>query len=302
MLIQHLANNQALSFPTVYTPATVLLQPGDANVFVENTSRFRINDEVLICTATATGDQLAEPTKIIEIPAYNQLVISPTSIRTGGWTVAENPYIIKAVQYQPLKNVLIGDIRVIPSFPTITIAPNSANYNWLTLRGTDHESKMTIRVYVQGDGTEASEELLSRLVVQVQEILIDHFHLIVDGTPYGLTANLISGSSVVSISDTTGWQPGDAVIIRDATKQSQFCVIESVLSPTMLELRTGSENDYFVSREAEIIKLNKYLYETAASEINYGYVPGSNGSFLRAAEITYMGKEFVCRNNPDIQT
>ena len=244
---------------------------------------------------------LAEPTKIISIPSWNHLIIDPPSIKSGGWIVVESPYVLKAIKHKPLKRIHIGDIKIIPSFPTITISPQDESNEWLTFLGTSHEYKLNIRIYVQADGMEHSEETLSRYSEQTREILIDHIHPIIDGVSFPLTADLPTNSVAVNILDTSQFSPSDSVILRDAARNSQNAMVDSVIDDTTLQLATGCDTSYLVSRQAEIILLKKYLYDTRPSGISYGYVPGGGGSFLRASDISYFGKEFICRQG-NVQT
>lgn len=298
LLLDHLANSQPLQLPPLATPTTVLLNAGDPNIYINNTSRFRINDKVMIVSDVAG---IAEPTKIIEIPSWNHIIIDPPSIKTGGWVVSESPYVLKAIEHKPLKRIHIGDLKVIPSFPTVTITPQDESNEWLTFLGTSHEYKLSIRTYVQADGMEHSEEVLSRYSEQIREILIDHIHPIIDGKYYPLTADLPSGSVSINITDTSEFYPSASVVLKDAARNSQNGMIESVIDETTLQLATACDNDYLVSRQAQIVLLKKYLYDTRPSSISYGYVPGGGGSFVRASEIGYFGKEFICRQG-NVQT
>lgn len=294
LLLEHLAASQPLSVPSGSTPATVLLAPGDPNVYIDNTSRFRVNDKIMIASDIIGK---AELSTIIEIPAWNHLIIDPPSAKTddGGWIVGEAPYILKTIEHKPLKRIHIGDLKVIPNFPTVTISPANESNEWMTFLGTSHEYTLNIRIYVQADGMEHSEEVLSRYSVQTREILIDHIHPVIDGDYNFLTADLPAGSIAVNIADTSAFQPGDSVILRDATRTSQNNMIDSVIDGTTLQLATACDSSYTVARQAEIILLRRYLYDTRPSGISYGYVPGGGGSFMRASDINYFGKEFICR-------
>lgn len=310
LILDHLDNTQ---------PILADLPVGNTVVFVPNTSRFRVNDEIYIMAPVDSTHLLApdliEPAWIVEIPEYNQLIIStvdPNSSlyvspvgSTRLWLVSENTQIHKAIQHQPLKGVHIGDIRPIPDFPTITVSPASEDSEWLTFGGSSHNYKTTIRVYVLADNFETTEKLLSKTAKQVREILFDHIHLPIDFTPYPLTADVPTGGTVVSVASTAKFFPGAFTFIRDAKKRpfiSQVAYVRSVLSSTDLELSCSLENDYLVARQAEILLCRRYLYDTRPDSISYGFVPGTGGSFMRAAEISYFGKEMVLREPPVILT
>lgn len=301
ILIDHLANNQ---------PLLTDLAIGGTTVFVPNTNRFRVNDEILL---SSIPSNMAERMWIVSIPEYNQLVIStedpttnPTPVgSTRAWTVAESTHIQKAVGHQMLKGVYIGDLKQLPDFPCITISPADETNEWMTLLGTTHEYKIRIRIYVLGDNFETSEELLSNLALQTREILIDHIHPIVDARSFPLVDDLPAGGTVVNISSGSSayFAPGNYVYLRDAKMRpflSQENGIRSILAPSVtydsLELSCASENDFLVNRQAELLLINRYLYDTRPDSISYGYVPGQNGSFMRAAEISYFAKEMICRD------
>lgn len=292
LLIDHLATIQTL---------TADMSPGDTTVTVDNTSRFRTGDEIFIGSAV-TG--LAEWKGAAGVPFRVESIVDSFTLElnaatVAGHTVANAGYVQKAIGHQPLKRVFIGDLRRIPDFPTITIAPVSEDNDWWAIGATEHEHRVAIRIYAQTENFEGSEVLLGKYATATREILLDHIHPIVTGQTefFPLTADLPSGGTVVSVSDTSSFEVNGTVFIRDAQPRpsSTENVIRSILSPTELELATPAEFTFLVSRQAEILKVERYLYDTRPSSINYGYVPGSGGSLLRAAEIGWFGKEVICR-------
>lgn len=310
LLLDHLDNFQ---------PITADMPSAGTVVFVPNTSRFRIGDEIFLMAPSdnshPSAPDLQEQAWIVDVPEYNQLVISivdpESSSYTGpvgsarAWLVSENAQIHKAIMHFPIKGVHIGDIRVIPDFPMVTISPDNEANEWLTFRATSHEYKMTIRVYTMEGNFEEAEELLSRTAEQIREVLFDHIHLPIKSTSFPLTVDLPVGGTVLTVADTTKFTPGAFVFIRDAKKRpfmSQVNYVRSILSSTDIELACPVENDYLVVREAEIILCKRYLYDTRPDDISYTYVPGGSGSFMRAAEISYFGKEMILRDPPVVLT
>lgn len=285
LLVDHLATSQVL---------TADMAPGSSTVTIDNTSRFRSGDEVFLMSTV-----LGKAEKAVVKDIVDSFTLSLESATVPGWTVANSSFVQKAISHQPLKRVYVGDIRRIPDFPAITLASGNESNDWWAIGATEHEFHIAIRVYVQTNSFENSEILVNRYATAVREILMDHIHPIVTGKTefFPLTADLPAGGTVVSIADTSSFEVNGTVFVRDAQPQpsSTENVIRSILSPTELELATPSQFTFLTSRQAEILKVERYLYDTRPSNISYGYVPGSGGSLLRAAEIGWFGKEVVCR-------
>jgi hypothetical protein len=285
LLVDHLSTSQSLTSNTA---------AGSDLVYVANTSRFRAGDEAFLMSATLNK---AEPVRIRDVIDYRTLQLFENSV--PGWTTSNGSFIQKAIAHEPLRRAYIGDLKRIPDFPTITISPDSEDNEWWSLGATDHDFKLSIRVYVQTANFEESNIVLTKYAQAIREILIDHIHPIIEQQTeyFPLTADLIAGSLVVSLTDTSDFVPNQVVFIRDAEPRlsSTENIVLSILSPTELELNVPVKYDYLVVRQAEIIRVNRYLYDTRPSNISYGYVPGSGGSLLRAAEIKWYGKEVRCR-------
>ena len=284
MLIQHLANSQ---------PLTINLPIGNTVVKVPNTSRFRPKDEIFF---VSDAEGLTESAQIDDVVAWDTLSLKTSTTRA--WLTSKGARILKAVGFQPLKRVQLGDLLVNPSFPCITLEPKTEENEWMTLRGTTHEHTVQIRLYVLNDNFESTNVLLAKYASQTREILMDHIHPIVNGVAYPLDADLFAGSTVVTVPDTSGFNPGQVVYLRDANVRpsDQEATIRTVLSPQQVELTVPTDYDYLVARQGEIIRSDRYLYDTRASRITYGFVPGSGGSLLKAAEFTWFAKELVFRS------
>lgn len=214
LLIDHLATSE---------PLTVGMAIGDKAVRVPNSSRFKAGDEALIVSDTALAPNgkvgVVEKVVIEEVLSYDDVRL--VSGVTRAWPLGENPYLLKAIDHLPVKRITVGDLRRIPDFPFVTIAPASESNEWVTLRATSHEFRATIRAYVLTDNFERAEILIVKLAEAIREILIDHIHPFVDGTTYSLTSSpsqnpLPRGSTVVAIPNTSSFEARRIVYIRDA--------------------------------------------------------------------------------------
>ena len=285
LLLEHLAATQ---------PLTQNVALGGNVLKVPNSSKFRDGDDIFIMSPYAN---LKEATQIYRVNDWDELIIDPPTTRGWSCLAPESAYVQKAINHTPLKRILIGDLRVIPDFPTVTLEPASESNEWITLRATTHEHRLTIRAYVLYDNFERTNIGLAKLAKQIREVLIDHIHPLVDAVSYPLTADLTQGSTVVTVADTSKFVPYGAVFLRDAKPRpsSQEDLVRSILSPTQLELATPSEFDYLVARQAELFLVNRYFYDSRASEITYGFMPGAGGSLMKAAELSWFAKEELIR-------
>lgn len=282
LLLEHLANSQ---------PITADVLVGGTVVTVPDTSRFRIGDQISFISVIAGKGEF---TVILDIPDDKTVVISPGSTR--GWSVAEGTNIVKSVNNEFIKGIFVGDLKVIPSFPSITIASETENEDWFTLRQTSHEYKLRIRVYVLEDNFETTELRLIKIAKQTREILNDHIRPIIDGTTFPITLDMPAGSTVVTVSDTSLFKVGGIVFVQDNMPRpsQQESYIKSILSPTALELNIPADFDYLVSRGGRIILVKRLLYDTRPESINYGVI-NKGGTFCKAADISYFAKEMIIR-------
>ena len=287
---------------------------GSMTVKISDTSRFRDLDEIFLIAGSGTGNN-AEGAQILHVgppppgipplpppgtptwPANDGQTLTLTNpISARGFTVAENSYVLKALGYMPLKRVQIGGMKVIPSFPTITLEPTSESNEWMTLRGTSHDYRVSIRTYVLDDNFEKTSLALTKMTEALRDILIDHIHPIIEGEDHTLTADLTIGGTVVKIADTSNFKATDFVYIRDNMAYEHYndTMIKTVMDPNFLELRGPVDADFLVSRQARLTRVLRYLYDTRPENISYGFA-GQGGTFMRASEITWFGKEWLCR-------
>lgn len=317
LLIEHLATNESL-----IAQANV----GEDIIVVGNSSRYRLNDDVLVMSQiTDEADQsYSSISKIFSYRTQAELLSEfGITAATGGypmqlsvplastWPLSESPSVLKACGHQPLKRVVIGDLRPLPDFPIITLSQSSEDNEWFTMRSTSHEYKIAIKTYIMADNFENSEILIARLSQNIREILIEHIHPIVNGEYHDLTADLLQDGTVVQVADTSNFRVGGTVFVRSADikpeqpldpydlvklrSASQENVIRTILSPNHMELVNPAHFDYRADRRAQIILINRYIYDSRPSSISYMYSPGQGGSFLRASEISWFGKEQIFR-------
>ena len=292
LLIDHLATAQALT-----SDAPV----GSTLVSVADTSRFRDGDEVYLINGPSVPGTKLQPNAIQTVLDDKTLVLSVPTV--GELRVASQAYVQKVLAYQPLKRVHIGDLKNIPSFPTVTLVPTGDSNEWMTLGSTSDEYKVSIRTYMLMDNFEASNKALIRYAEYIREVMTEHIRPIVNGDPHALLADLPVGGKVVTIADTTAFaadmvQMGTSVgFLRDnmihPSEQENY--IKTVLSSTDLEMEFPAQYEYKVSRGAQIIRVTRLLYDSRPEGLTYGYAPGEGGSLMQVSETNWFAKEQICR-------
>lgn len=282
LLIDHLATSQAL---------TANIGIGGTTCSVANTSRFRIGDECYLSNPVTDIGQLVEISDIIDDKTMS------ITAATIAFTTTDTCYIKKAIGGQNIRRVVIGGLKQLTAFPSITIAPGNESTEWGTLAETYHTYNVSIKTYVLCDNFEKAEIQISKLTKAIKELLLEHLRPIINGISYPLTQNLGYGESVIRIANTAGFSSGDYIFLRDAKPNTnhQEEQIKSVLSSTALEISGAVDRDYLTTRSAELIKVNRLLYDSRPESINYGYVKSDSGSLLRASEISWWGKEAKIR-------
>jgi len=287
LLMDHLATAQSL---TSDTPV------GGSFVNIPNTSRFREGDEVWMMSS---GSKL-EANSVKEIVDDKVLLLNTPVV--GHWRVNDLAYIQKVLAYAPLKRIHLGDLRQIPSFPTICLVPTGDSNDWMTLGSTTDEYKVAIRTYVLVDNFENANKTVIRYAEYIREVLTEHIRPIITGDHYALLEDLPVGGKVIKVSSTTAFASdmvtmgGSTVFLRDnmphPSEQENY--VKTVLSSTEIELDQVAEYEYKVSRGAEAIRVTRLLYDSRPESINYGYVQ-DNASLLLAAETSWWCKEQICR-------
>jgi hypothetical protein len=282
MFMDHMAAKQLLMQPAVV---------GDTIITVANSSRFRPKREAFIVSESAG---LVEKVVIKSIPDWDKIELATPLTRP--WPLSENAYILRATNHIPLQRVYIGNLPSQPNFPCITIQGVRESNEWSTLEATSHEYRFSIKCFVMADNAEASELYLPKFATEVREVLMDHIHPIVDGVSYPITTNVPAGATVISLATTAGIPIPGLGFIRDAKTRipAQESVIKTVLSATDIEVVVPLQYDYQVARGAEMVLMNRYLFDTRADSIEYGYLM-KNTSLLRAAEISWYAKEEIIR-------
>jgi hypothetical protein len=286
LLISHIAATQALTADAL---------AGSTTLKVADTSKFRVDDEIFMMQGTSAI--MAENSRLVIQAVTDYQTLELNAPLANDFLVANTSFVQKAINYQILKTVYIGDLPSQPIFPSITISPMSEDNEWLTLRGTTHDYKFQIRAYVLADNYETTNLYLPKLARYIREILIDHIHPLVDATYFPLQMDISAGATVVTIANTSKWNASSIAFLRDRAPRpsSEENSIATVLDSTHLELRGPTQFDYLVARGAEIILLNRFLYDTRPSGIQMGFSPQKGGTMLKAASIDYFAKEYICR-------
>jgi hypothetical protein len=116
-----------------------------------------------------------------------------------------------------------------------------------------------------------------------------HLDIVNDVTP--LTSDLSSGTDLVSIIDTTGWEADNypRYEVQDNNAVEIDFRISEVVSSTQLRLNRNLVNSYRMADKGKFIRRVAYLYDSRATAVEWGTV-SKNNTLFKAAKLTWFGK------------
>ena len=166
---------------------------GDKFIVVDNNvtdfSFEAMNDkfpEIQLSDDDATGERIADGfngCKIIDIilADINTKIITLVQPLTRNWLVSKHAMIQRAPGGVPVKQVKIGDFKVVSDFPAVCISPVSKSQDWTALQITKETMTIDFLAYVaRGDTEQGSIDIL-KLCDAVEWILWSNLHLKLEG-------------------------------------------------------------------------------------------------------------------------
>jgi len=304
---------------------TVLIQDahiGDTAIYVDNNLRFdRNNNIVLMGNNSVYNPDAGEITGMEfhivrdNITETNKIVLKEPLEKD--FLVENNGRIQKAIKNGILfaKDILYGDREVIPfDYIAITVDSEKFSSEWLALRMMSDEFRLGINIYVKNGGTPEEEELNMRIrdayANAIYNLLMGNIHLDVALEDTLLKEDAIAGTNYVyiSASDAANWQidPCWRYNVQDNFGANQdFTIVDCDLSSNSSSSSsfTSPSNDiytvclggnlsrnFLVKDKAVLRRINRYMYDSRASDIEYGVIQ-KGSTILKAAKISWWGKE-----------
>lgn len=285
---------------------------GDTVIYVENSFQFRKNEEIIFVDDTynvegGTHYQVFEYAKIKSIDDTDQITL--VNALEGNWLTSDNAKIQKTIGHNPLFEnfVYYGDREVIPTENmAVTIEPKSLSNEWMYLQGgLNEEYSLSINVFGKDIKAEDGARILHRYTHAIYQLLNDRMHFDVDFQHTPLLTDSLTGTNKLYIQDTeenreffvvsdppATYEYASSYEVQDNKKATcSYKVTNRSIGGGIITL-TLDENlasDFAIADFAIVKRTFRYFWDSRATAINYGVV-NKGSAFIRAAEITWMGK------------
>jgi hypothetical protein len=286
-MIEYLESLRRIIYRWVNTtvPLTADILVGESVLKVTSSRRFRVGDEVALHNGTD-----GEPGLVVkEIPDKNTIILeNPVKVITG-WKCSSNACLTKTYDGRFVQSIYIGEPDVIPRYPAITILGQNRNSEWFTLGTTKERYKVQIVIYAENDSQESSYRLVMQLANIIQLGLKKNIYPLIG--PYettNLVANVTGGDEFIKVADSSIFECDDKILIENIY-QSEELRIAAIPDSTTIKVWPNIYNGYLTTEQSKIIKLNRFIYNSWPSEINYGFK--YKGTLLHAASIDWFGEE-----------
>jgi hypothetical protein len=257
--------------------------PGDTVLTVSTTNRFRAGDEVIMRNSVQG-----------ETPIYIESIIDNTHMSIEDpvrfvWRVDDDCIIEKTFHQNMVQGIYVGDPEIIPRFPAITVSATNRQSEWLTLDSTKEVYNIQISVYVRDSNQESAYRFLLEMVDTIQKGLKKNVYPLVG--PYNTTTikeDVSCNDSYIKITDTSIMERGNKIHIEDKWNVQEFMVLEVIDSET-LHVHPSSGYNFSVSNNAQVIVINRFMYNSWPASIDYGKI--FKGEMLKAATIDWFAWE-----------
>ena len=258
--------------------------PGDTSIYVDNALRFRVGEKCLL----TDGTYYEYPFTVSEIIS-NNIVRTEEPVRNNGWTVDNNVSLRKSINGQMVHAVYLGDPSVIPRYPAITVNGTSRSSEWTTLETTTEKYNIDISVYVEDSTHEDGYRTLLHLADIVQKGLKRNIFPLVGPKAFiDLSADCFGDETFIKLTDTTGIEAGQFIVIEDKYR-GQDIKVREVVDQSTIEVAGKVSGDFLVADDSKVILVDRFLYKSWPSDIDYGFI--HKDTMLKAAKITWSAEE-----------
>jgi len=266
------------------TPLTSNASKGDTILHVENSSRFSRGEEITI----HDGNRGENPCIRISSIPDNASIELESPIRFN-WRVSDGCVVQKTYMGMFVQGVYIGEQPVIPKYPAIEIVPLSRNSQWMTFGTTREKRNFEINIYADQETKENGTRFIIRMSDIIQKGLKKNiFPLVGEYDIIDVTADVLAEDDTIRVQSTSLLQTDQLVILENKYRAEELRVC-SVLDSNTVQVFPLVHNNYLVSEDAKIIILNRFLFNSWPSDIQFGVV--SKGTLLNAAKIQWFCEE-----------
>ncbi len=269
----------------ISSPLTSDILYNETLLKVSSAIRFRAGDEVAIHDGTNGEPGL----KIKEVLDTNTIILEKPIKVSNGWKVSQKSVLSKTYNGQFIKGIYIGEPDVIPSYPAITILGQSRTSEWFTIGTTKERYTVQIVVYVESANHEESYRTVSAIANIIQLGLKKNIYPLIG--PYDVVrtiADITGGDEFLKVANSNVFECNDKIVIENKY-QAEELRVANIIDATTIQVFPNPYNSYKVADETKIIKLNRFIYNSWPSEVNFGF--RFKGTLLHAASINWFAEE-----------
>jgi len=195
---------------------------GDSTIKVQDATYFGIEamnnsfPTLLLMDNSSTGKKIAggfQGTELVYLKNIYDNTIELQSPLTRDWLVSKTSEVRRAMAGIPIEKIILGEIAVANKFPYISVIPMRKGIEWRTLSGTMDKVVIDFIVYVKGEGTEESFEMVMKVADCIEWILMSNLHI----QPYGMSGNYQKTSMAMVTSVNYGTIQKGSEFLKAAT-------------------------------------------------------------------------------------
>lgn len=196
----------------------------------------------------------------------------------------------------PHNQILFGDRAVIPNEGvSITVETGSLdNTEWMVIQGgLSVQYNLQITVYFKLDETERAFRVTTKYGDFLFNMLVENIHMDIINDEVAVTSDVSIGDTVFSVASTTGWTPDEEFryeIQDNNGVEIDFSLTNVTTSPDTVQVNRPTLLAYTVADKAVFRRRVRYIYNSMAPTVTYGYIQKTSGLY-KAARIEWWGRE-----------
>ena len=257
---------------------------GDTVIYVDNALRFRAGEKCIL----TDGVHYEYPFTISEVVSNNIIEVEEP-VRNNGWTVDNNTSFRKSINGQMVHAVYFGDPAVIPRFPAITVHGTSRSSEWTTLETTTEKYNLDINVYIEDSTHEDGYRTLLHITDIIQKGLKRNiFPLVGEKAFIDLAADVFRNESFIKLTDTSGINEGQFILIEDSYK-GQDVRVKTIVDASTIEIAGKLSGDFLMADDPRVILVDRFVHKSWPSEVDFGFI--HKDTLLKAAKISWSAEE-----------
>lgn len=269
------------------TPLTATAFRNDVILTVDNTNRFLAGDAVAIHNGTEVEYLIIQ--NIID--GEHVQINSPGIQSLMPWLPQENTIVEKLFFNHFVQGIYIGDPKVIPKYPAISIMGESRSSDWYALQLTKEKYNIKITTYVEDATLEDGYYFLNHVTDAIETGLKRNIFPLVGPTDVSdVLFDLNANDVFIKVANANLYPSYSKIILEDKFKAEELRVV-CIVDDTTIQVFPNVKNSYNVADGAKLIKLTRFIHKSWPAEIEYGAI--HKDTLLKASTISWYGEEML---------